>query len=94
LYLIQHGGLEVYMIQTPEDLENTSVTTIILLTFGYERLKMGVDQIRLVPISRTPVGVISQVPNATANQRREIQEIKQFPQSGTPVFGGAQGEGT
>ena len=62
LYLIQNGGLELYMIQTPEDLENTSVSTIILLTFGYERLKMGVDQIRLVPISRTPVGVISQVP--------------------------------
>ena len=43
-------------------LENNSVSTIIFLTFGYERLKMGVDRIRIVPISRTPVGVISQVP--------------------------------
>ena len=36
LYLIQNGGLELYMIQTPLGLESNSVSTIILLTAGVQ----------------------------------------------------------
>ena len=54
-------------------LENNSVKVRFFLTFIRRFDNINIDRIRIVLISRTPVGVISQVPDATANQRREIQ---------------------